>query len=112
MPKNVATFQAQIVFIVVWTFSCFCVRPSEDPSAFIRFSVAGIAAECQIFEDSGIEDRRTDLVDARGPFAEIDLAAAVAAERKVLVTGAHDHCAGGAVEQLGGFLIRSHGFVL
>ena len=41
----------------------------------------------QVFEQVRIEDRGTDLVDAHGPFAEIDAAATVRAEREVLVGG-------------------------
>jgi len=41
-------------------------------------AVAVPAAECaQIFEDFGVEDGRADLVNAGGPLAEVDLAAAV-----------------------------------
>src|SRR5271166_3544544 len=86
-------------------FSWFWRGFVAEPSVFIRPSVACVAAEAHIFEDFGIEDRRADFVGARGPFAEIDLAAAVAAERKVLVAQAHDHSAGGAMEELGGFLL-------
>jgi hypothetical protein len=53
-----------------------------------------------------IEDWRADLVDAHGPFAEIDAATAVAAEGEILTGGFDQLFAGGAVErfQLGGGL--------
>jgi hypothetical protein len=57
MPKKVATFQAQMVLIVVWIFSDFWTGALEELSLFIRAPVAGVAAEAQIFEDFGVEDR-------------------------------------------------------
>ena len=60
--------------------------PVESHSS-CELSVAASAEPAEVFEDFGVEDRRADLVDAHGPLAEIDLAAAVAAERKVLVFG-------------------------
>jgi hypothetical protein len=45
-----------------------------------------VAAEAaEVFEDFGVEDGGADFVDAGGPFAEVDLAAAVAAEGEVFV---------------------------
>jgi hypothetical protein len=50
---------------------------------------AAIAAEfAQVFEDFRVKDGRADFVDTHGPLAEVDFAAAVAAEREVLVFGA------------------------
>jgi hypothetical protein len=62
----------------------------------------------QIFEDFGVKDWRADFVDAHGPLAEIDLAAAVRTKREVLVRGADQHSAGGAVEKFDGFFPGSH----
>jgi fructose-1,6-bisphosphatase len=59
----------------------------------------------QVFEDFRVEDRGADLIDAHGPFAEIDLAAPVRAEREVFVFHLHEHTAGGAVEELYGFFL-------
>ena len=64
---------------------------------------AGQLAE--IFEHFGIEHGRADLVNAHGPLAEIDLAAAIRAEGKVFVLGLNNHAAGGAMEKLGGFFL-------
>ncbi len=75
----------------------------ERVQSFIRVSAAIVAETAEVFEDFGIEDGRADFVDAHGPFAEIDFAAAVAAEGEVFVGGADDHSAGGAMEELGGF---------
>ena len=61
MPKKVATFQAQRVFLI-WTFFWFWIGSVVELSAFIRASAAAAAAEAQVFEDFGIEDRRADLV--------------------------------------------------
>ena len=47
----------------------------------IGVSAAVGAEAAEIFEDFRVEDGRTDFVDAHGPFAEIDFAAAVAAKR-------------------------------
>jgi hypothetical protein len=65
--------------------------------------VSGEAA--QVFEDFGVEDGGADLVNAHGPFAEVDLAAAVTAKREVLVFHLHEHTASGAVEELYGFFL-------
>ena len=43
------------------------------------------AEPAQVLQHFRIEDRRADLVDAHGPLAQVDLAAAVAAEREVFV---------------------------
>jgi hypothetical protein len=62
----------------------------------------------QVFEDFRVEDGGTDLVDAHGPFAKINLAAAIAAKGKVLVGEANEHAAGGAAEEFDGFFTSSH----
>jgi hypothetical protein len=62
----------------------------------------------QVFEDFGVEDRRADFVDSHGPLAEVDLAAAVTTEGKVLVCAADQHSAGGAAEKFGGFFSGGH----
>jgi hypothetical protein len=62
----------------------------------------------EVFENFRVEDRRADFVNAHGPFAEIDFAAAIAAEGKVFVADADDHCAVRAAEELGGFFASRH----
>jgi hypothetical protein len=62
-------------------------RFGRSLSLLIRVSAAIGAEAAEVFEDFGVEDRRADFVDARGPFAEIDFAAAVAAEGEVFVAG-------------------------
>jgi hypothetical protein len=77
------------------------------PLLLIGTVVVGAEA-AEVFENFRVEDGRADFVDAHGPFAEIDFAAAVAAEWEVFVAGADDHCAGGAVEEFGGFFSGRH----
>jgi len=73
-------------------------------------ALALTAAECpEVFEDFGVEDGGADFVDARGPLAEIDLAAAVGAEWEILAIEGHEHGAGGAAEEFGGFFLGGHG---
>ena len=70
------------------------------------------AAEgAQVFEHVGIEDGRADLVDAGGPLAEVDLAAAVTAEREVLAIERDEFRAGGAAEEFRGFFLGSLGVI-
>jgi hypothetical protein len=45
----------------------------------------------EVFEHIGVQHRRADLVDARGPLAQVDFAAAIAAEREVLVFWLYEH---------------------
>jgi hypothetical protein len=52
----------------------------------------------EVFEDVGVDDGRGDLVGSAGPLAEVDLAAAVAAEGEIFVGGGDDGLAGGAAE--------------
>jgi hypothetical protein len=47
----------------------------------------------QFFEHLWIKDRRADAVCAAGPFAKIDQAATIAAERKMLVGAQNDRLA-------------------
>jgi hypothetical protein len=82
----------------------------EAPSVVMRVSAAASAEFTEIFEDFGVEDGRADLVDAGGPFAEVDFAAAVTAKREVLVVETDQHAAGGAVEELCGLFLCRHGF--
>jgi hypothetical protein len=46
------------------------------------------AETAEVFKDFRVEDGGADFVDAHGPLAEVDLAAAVTAEREVLVVEA------------------------
>ena len=46
------------------------------PSVVIGVSAAAAQA-AKVFQDFGVEDGRADLVDAHGPLAEIDFAAAI-----------------------------------
>jgi len=61
----------------------------------------------KVFEDVGVEDGRGDLVCSAGPLAEINLAAAVAAEGEVFVGGGDDGLTGGATED-DGFCFGTH----
>jgi len=100
-PKKVAMVQAQRVF-----------RAAGAGLAVLGVGLVFIGvfllAAAKVFENLGVEDGRTDLVDAHGPFAEIDLAATVAAEGKVLVCVADEHSAGRAAENLSRFFSGSH----
>src|SRR5579859_2187409 len=107
-PKKVATVQAQKVFRPDWNAQ---VGPAGHPPcaawSWAALILACIAKSClavtfvalEVFQQIGIEDGRTDLVNAHGPFAEVDAAAAIAAEREVLVSGLHQLLAGRAVER-------------
>jgi len=77
-----------------------------SPAANAMFDQRLVRAE--VFEHLRVEDGRADLVCAHRPLAEIDLAAAVAAEGEVLAVAADKRIARGAVENLGGFLLRRH----
>jgi hypothetical protein len=98
-PKKVAMAHQRFV-----GFST--VEPGERLLLIGTVAVGAEAAE--IFENFRVENGRTDFVDAHGPFAEIDFAAAVAAEREVFVADADDHCAGWTVEEFGGFFSGRH----
>jgi hypothetical protein len=63
----------------------------------------------KILEDFGIKDWRADLVDAGGPFAQVDFSASIATEREVLVFRGDQHAAGWATEELCGFSLWCHG---
>jgi hypothetical protein len=83
--------------------------------ACIAASCLAVTAAFDVFEDAGfqnfgVEDGRAYLVDAHGPFAQIDAAAAVAAEGEVFVGGFDQLFAAGAVEglDLRGFGLCGH----
>src|ERR1700722_16753519 len=97
-PKNVAIVHAQNVRSPVFT------GVSTAAGSFVM-RVAVSAHPAQVFEDVGGENRRTDLVDPRGPFAEIDLAATVAAEREVLIIEADQHIARRTAQNFCGFFL-------
>jgi len=89
--------------------------PSEAGAPWsVLMRVAGLrlaAAEgAQVFQDFGVKHGGTDLVDSRGPLAEVDLAAAITAEGEVLAIEGYQHGAGGAAEEFGGFFLGRHGF--
>jgi len=65
----------------------------------------------EVFEDFRVEDGGADPVNAGGPLAEVDLAAAVGAEGEVLIGEANQHAAGGAAVEFGGFFLDGHGLV-
>jgi antitoxin ParD1/3/4 len=65
----------------------------------------------EVFEDVGVEDGRGDFVGSAGPFAEVDLAAAVAAEGEVFFGSGDDGFAGGAAED-DGFCFGAHWWCL
>jgi hypothetical protein len=99
-PKKVAMVQAHFVGFSIWGRALL-----EPELVFIRVSIAAAAEAAEIFEDFGVEDGRADLVDTHGPLAEVDFAAAVAAEGEVFVVEADEHAAGGAMEELAGFFL-------
>ncbi len=108
-PKKVPMVQAQRVF------RAEAVEAGVE--AGVGLVVLGVGsvfigifllAATQVFEDFGVEDRRADFIDAHGPFAEVNLAATIAAEGKILVCAADEHSAGGAMEKLGGFFPGGH----
>src|ERR1017187_4096561 len=100
-PKKVATVQAQKVLRAV---------PATTVEAgLLVIGVSSAAAEvAEIFEDFWVQNRRADLVDAHGPFAKVDFAAAVRAEREVLVFQTDQHAAGGTAKEFYGFFLGSH----
>jgi len=55
----------------------------------------------QVFKNVGIQDGRGDFVGSTGPLAQIDLAAAVAAEGEIFVSSGDDGLASGATENDG-----------
>ncbi len=103
-PKNVATVQAQGVLRAV-------SGGGETVAGLFVILFPALATDlAKIFKDFGIQDGRADFVDAHGPLAKIDLAAAVAAEREVFVFGGDQHAAGGAMQELCGFFLLRHGY--
>ena len=75
----------------------------------IGIPAAVVAKFAEIFQDFGVQNGRADLVHAHRPLAEIDLAAAVTAEREVFVGHADQHAASRAAEKLHGFCFWCHG---
>src|ERR1035437_5771299 len=106
-PKKVATVQAQRV---LWAAGGE-VAALGVGSVVIRVSVAATAQASQVFEDFGVQAARAALVDAHGPLAKVDLAAAVTAEGEVLVFDSYEHTAGGAAEEFYEFFLWGHGCV-
>src|SRR5487761_2206472 len=86
-PKKVATVHAQKVRLPPGLLAGL---------VFIGVATGTIGDVVEVFEHVRIQNGRTDFVDACGPLAEIDLAAAVGAEREVLVIRLHEHGACGA----------------
>src|ERR1700757_1587759 len=80
-PKKVATDQAHGVLRAV------SGGGDTADGLFVILFPALTAPLAKIFEDFRIEDRRTDLVDAHGPFAKIDFSTAIAAKGEVFVFG-------------------------
>src|SRR5258708_5534786 len=76
-PKNVATVHAHGVLRAA------SGGGESGVGLFVILFPALAADFAKVLKDFRIEDGGTDLVDAHGPLAEIDLAAAVAAEREV-----------------------------
>jgi hypothetical protein len=98
-PKKVATVQAQ--YFLPFLFSTGVV----EGSVFITVPALSAAEVAEVLEDFRVEDGRADLVDARGPLAEVDLAATVAAEGEIFVADADQHAASGTTEELYVFLL-------
>ena len=63
--------------VVAWCWQRSYSSSESSPLAAAHFA--------EVFQHFGVEHGRADLVDAHGPLAQVNLAAAVAAERKVLV---------------------------
>jgi hypothetical protein len=79
---------------------------AEGASVLIRVSTiaagATAAGAAQVFQHFRIEHGRTDFVHAHRPFAKIDFAATVGAERVVLVFEMDKRATGGATMEFGG----------
>ncbi len=112
-PKKVAMVQAQKVFLPDWKAQEGAA--GQPPLAASALALArasgvssGVSSGCtlvafRVFEHAafggfGVEDGGADLVDAHGPFAQVDAAAAVGAEGEVFVRGLDELGAGGALE--------------
>ena len=102
--------QAQKVFLRDWKAQEGAAgQPPLAASASARANSSGVSSGCtlvafRVFEHAafgglGVEDGGADLVDAHGPFAEVDAAAAVGAEGEVFVGGLDDPGAGRAFER-------------
>ena len=84
IPKKVATIHAHCVRAVELT--CELV-PLVVIVPWFRRSLV------EVFEYLGIENGRADAITSASPFAEIDQAATIAAEREVLIRAQHDRLA-------------------
>ena len=67
---------------------------------FIVLAVVLVGAG-ELFEEIGVLDGGGDFVVAAGPFAKVDAAAAVGAEREVFVLLEDQRAAGGAAQRFG-----------
>src|SRR5205823_12491455 len=69
--------------------------------AILVFVVLGVVfpRAGELFEEVGVLDRAGDFIVSAGPFAEIDAAAAVGAEREVFAAGEDDGPAGGTAQR-------------
>jgi len=86
-PKKVATIQAHRV---LWT------EVLRTGSSVIVVRTLGALGLGDAFQNFRVEDRGGDLVVSAGPLAEIDTAAAVAAEREIFGPLEDQSLAGGA----------------
>lgn len=105
MPKNVAVKNAQDVLRV-----CVSTGAVTVGSVVMRAFASASASPAKVFKHLGVENRRADLISARGPFAEIDLAATVAAKREIFSLGLDQCATGRTAEELRGFFSGSHRF--
>jgi hypothetical protein len=80
----------------------------EGASVVIVVVVVVRAEAAEVFEDFGVEDGGSDFVDAGGPLAEVDFAAAVTAEGEVFAIEENKFAAGGTAEEFGGLFLGSH----
>lgn len=97
MPKKVATTHAHRVRAVELT--------SELVPLVVIVLWFRLRSLLEVLEHFGIENGRADAIASARPFAEIDQAATIAAEREVLVRAQHDRLARGAT-QADNFLFR------
>lgn len=100
-PKKVATMKAHAV-------RCGDSTDGGGLSVLMRASATVRARAAQVLEYFRVEHWRTDLVDAGGPFAQVDLAAAIAAEWEILVPDANQGAARGAAERFWRFFSGGH----
>ena len=106
-PKKVATVHAQKVFCPDRNEQEGAAGQPPRAAAACALAICSAAAlelsitfvAFEVFQQVGIEYRGADLVDAHGPFAEVDATAAITAEGEILVGGLHQLLAGGTVER-------------